>query len=1254
MSTYHPGPMQDLRDPTDLASLAAVAAAVESVQDAAAVVDLQLRAVANPADDSGAGEVVAGHPVPGERLAEVCGPEPTVRPAAARTLTEALQQAADLRPEAGTTYVLPDGGTDRQTYAELLNDARRVLCGLRDRGLRPGDPVLLHLADNRSFVTTWWACVLGGMLPTPVATAREYTANNAAVRKLHAAWDLLEHPLIVTDATLVDAVTASGAEKQPMRVVAARALIADTPADPYPATPDTPALNLLTSGSTGTPKCVHHAHRTIIARSHAMIAANAFTEHEVSLNWMPLDHVGGMVMSNVRDVVLRCEHVNVPTETVVRRPLAWLDLADQFGATATWAPNFAFAMVAKHEEEIAASSWNLSRLRNVCNAGEAVVPRTALRFLELLAPHGLPADAMVPCWGMSETSSGVTYSRMRRGDPTVGMIAVDPASLEDQVVESSAGACGAVKIAEVGAPIAGVRLRIVSEDGTVLPEGRVGRLHVGGTTVMRGYLNNPEANKALTADGWFDTGDLGFLKDGRLYLTGRKKHMVIVNGANYPAHEVETVVEQVPGVQPACTAVCAVRDDTEGTDAIAIFFVPTPDAAADLDALLGEIRGRLATDLALRPQWLVPLTEDEFPRAPGGKVQRERLLEGLASGKFSNRLHEESAPRQKDGDFLLEPIWTSYRDLPPGEVNGSLIVIRPAAAQPSPDPSVGVLVPGPAFRVLTDRYVEADPLDPDQQDHALAYLANNLGGAPDIVHAAGVGASECEDLPVQLAVQLAAIARTLPGADVTVLTSSAAAVTPHEDVRPERAALTALVRTAITEDLLHTVRFLDHPDAESLDPRRLPRTSSDLTAVRDGVGYVPRLRVLSDSAQYGIPSSVLPQGGTVLLVGGLGGLGRIIAEQFIIAAGARLLVTGRTPEEKLVETGKDKVLDDLRSLGHVSYAAVDVTDSSALAAAVEHAEKSWGQRLDLIVHVAGEAVAPQWERVSAHDLARETAPWFRRMLAPKLGGAAAIDRLLASRPNAAVLLYSSVNGFLGGSSFGAYAAANAGLEGWARRWVARGRVVRCVAWSMWAGPGMNDGSPFVTAAAQRGLRLIQPHEGLGLLLRVMNTSAPVVLAGINRANPHMKAHLSLDQFSGGSTVVAVVPRPGADPEQTRHEVGAALAAHGAFARVVVMPTLPRDQSGAVDTVAVLGAGDQRTARYIPPEGETEELVARIVGNLLNVARVGRDDSFFSLGSDSIRAVQLAAAIGEALGYTLSVDTLYKNPTVRDLVNAIGD
>lgn len=1266
--------------PADVTGIGRLAGAVPGVREAVAITRHRVRTPAASGDRATSGTPVtgaaSGTPVPDDRPAVSTGPVPRVPADGVGTLTEALLRAAELAPERGTTFVLRDGSTDRQTYPELLDEALRLLGGLRKAGVGRGEAVLLQCADSRAFLTGFWACVLGGFLPTPVGPAPDYTADNAVTRKLRSAWQLLGRPFVLSDTELRDGVAGLGrlwGAGAQFRTGSVAELTAAGPDRPETAHPDQPVLNLLTSGSTGTPKCVRHAHRSIVARSYATAQANGLTEHEVTLNFMPLDHVGGIVMSNVRDVLLRCEHVNALTDSLVRRPVSLLDWCDRFEITNTWAPNFAFALVNKHAAEIEAGSWDLSRLRHICNAGEAVVPRTAYRLLELLTPHGLPPSAMVPCWGMSETSSGVTYSAMDARDPAAGTVSLDPASLDGRLVTLPHGTPRAVVLADVGPPIPGVGLRIVGREGEVLPEGRVGRLQVTGDTLLLDYFENAAANAAsFTDDGWFETGDLAFLRQGRLTLTGREKDMVIVNGANHPVSDIEAVVEQSAGVRPACAAVCAVRDEEADTGEILVFFVPAEDAAGDLDGTVTAIRAELARDLALRPKAVVPVTAAEFPRTASGKIQRNQLAEAYADGRFDGRQYDRrSAPDPTDDDWLLERVWTAVDAAAATPPARPVLLYAPGDSALEAQLTgllsgerVRVLSAGQRLRATGPRHAEVDPLDPEQHDLALAHLTGSLGEPPRVLYAWGseptvAGTAPDGLAPARLLVALGALARAHPDAEVTVLTRHALGVSADDEVDPGRAALSGLVRSAVTEGLLASAGLVDvPPQADAAESARLALATygTDLVAVRDGVAYAPRLRMTARAGTLGVPPEVLRPGGTCLVIGGLGGLGRIVAEYLVAALGARLLITGRTPEAELPGTDAGAVLRDLRDLGDVRYAAVDVAAAGALREAVADAETHWGRRLGLVIHAAGASPAPQWEDLSAHQLGRESVPWLRTMLHSKLEGGAAVEELLDSHPDTGVVLFSSVNGFLGGSAYGAYAAANAALDGFAHRWAAGGRYVRCLAWSMWAGVGMNDGSPLVAAAQRRGLRLIEPSDGLGLLLAALNQPRPYLLIGPDPGNPHLAAHLAPDQFAGGSTVVAVVPEDCAEPETVRSAVAAALSEHGVLAQVLAVPRIARDAGGSPDVVRILAHRDgaARPSRYVAPQGATEAVVARVFQEQLKQGPVGREDSVFALGGDSIQVLQMAGSLGEYFGRELPARLLYVHPTVRELATAIDD
>ena len=378
--------------------------------------------------------------------------------------------------------------------------------------------------------------------------------------------------------------------------------------------PDDLFLILFTSGSTGIPKGVMLTHRNVLSLTRGYTYLEKLTPQEITFNWMPLDHVGGLVTFHLRDIYLGCLQVHASPRTVLQDPLNWLDCLDRYRATCTWAPNFAFSLINDNlTTSTKKKSWNLSALHYILNAGEAIVPKTARRFLELLQPFGLPSTAIHPSWGMSETSSGVTFS---------SRFSLETTSDEDRFVD-------------VGALIPDVWLRVVDQNNHILPQGQSGRIQVNGPTVTSGYYRNPAANQeAFTADGWFETGDVGILREGRLTITGRTKNIIIINGLNYYCHEIEAIVEEIAGIEVTCTAACAVRVSTDNTDALAIFYCSQLTNERELLVQFQEIRKRVVSAVGINPTYLLPLEKEAIPKTETGKIQRGKLKQQFEDGLF--------------------------------------------------------------------------------------------------------------------------------------------------------------------------------------------------------------------------------------------------------------------------------------------------------------------------------------------------------------------------------------------------------------------------------------------------------------------------------------------------------------------------------------------------------------------------------------------------------------------------------------------
>lgn len=495
-----------------------------------------------------------------------------IAPTAPANLPQVLQQAASQPTDPGVIYLQADGSAATQSYATLLGEAEQILAGLRKLGLQPQAKVLFQVEGNHNFIPAFWSCFLGGFVPVPISPAPVYEVSNSIVKKLLNAWERLDQPLILTTREQLPKLLALASQLQleNFRAAAIEDLRQnERDSNYYPSQPADLALLLLTSGSTGTPKGVMLTHQNLLSSVAGTAWQSDFTSEDIFLNWLPLDHPGPIIRCVIRPVFLGAQQIHAPTSAILANPLKWFDWIEQYQVTSAWAPNFAYALVCDRADAIKQGQWDLSCVRSFLSAAELIAPQTSRRFLDLLAPHGLQPTAMHSSWGMAETSSGVT-------------------SCETYLLDNDSPS--GTSFADVGAPIPGISLRIVNAQNQVLPEETIGCLQVKGATVTPGYYQNPDLNQEVfDPEGWFSTGDLGFLRQGRLTITGRTKDIIIINGANYYTHEIEAVVEEIDGVEASFTAACATRQPSSNTDQLVLFFHITIADDKGLIELLKEI-----------------------------------------------------------------------------------------------------------------------------------------------------------------------------------------------------------------------------------------------------------------------------------------------------------------------------------------------------------------------------------------------------------------------------------------------------------------------------------------------------------------------------------------------------------------------------------------------------------------------------------------------------------------------------------------
>lgn len=563
-------------------------------------------------------------------------PIPTPPPAASfdgpvTTVADLLRRAAANWPDSTIQIVSARPAADdpeRFSYPDLLARARRVAAGLRHAPTSPAGRVALLVDRPREFLPVFWGCLLAGQVPCVIPTGSG--DPDVRARLLRYLDTLLDRPLVVAAEERVEEVRRAGE----LAVIGAEELIrAGSPAagdpDVVAPSPEDVALLVLTSGSTGAAKAVRLTHANLLAAMAAKARVQQATAADVYLNWISYDHVAALLECHLLPMSVGACQVQVEPDVVLEDPGRFLELADTHRVTVTFTPNFLFGqLVGSFAEDPRRDALDLSALRTVISGGEAVVTETATAFLDLLAPSGLRRDVLVPAFGMTETCAGSVYS--------YDFPAADEGST----------------FAALGRPVPGLRMRIAGEDGPPVVEGEVGELQLSGPMVFAGYLDNPAANAAaFTADGWFRTGDLGRIDDGRLTLVGRSKDSIIVNGVNYFSQDLEPVLEELDGVRRSYVAAFPTRPPGADTEQLVVAFVPDtaatgPAHAAELHRVVTAIRGTTIMQWGFRPAVILPLTVEDMPKTSLGKIQRTALRRRLEAGDLADREAEVAALTQ--------------------------------------------------------------------------------------------------------------------------------------------------------------------------------------------------------------------------------------------------------------------------------------------------------------------------------------------------------------------------------------------------------------------------------------------------------------------------------------------------------------------------------------------------------------------------------------------------------------------------------
>jgi 1-acyl-sn-glycerol-3-phosphate acyltransferase len=547
-------------------------------------------------------------------------------PDGAVTLVEVLQWHAQRHPE--RPHVLFQRSateTDTLTYGELLAAAREVAGGLRDGGIVPGQCVALMLPTGLEFLQSFYGILLAGAIPVPIYPPTRPGQIEDHLRRQAGILQNCEAAALVSfDAARMVARILSGLVPTLRTVTTPQALRAAgsgaAAAADHCGLAAEIAFIQYTSGSTGDPKGVTLDHANLLANIRAWGRAVALTPADVTVSWLPLYHDMGLIGAWLGSLYHACPLVLMSPLDFLARPERWLWAIHRHRGTVTAAPNFAFELCLRHLDPAGLQALDLASLRYAANGAEPVAAATLARFAAAFRPYGFRAEALAPVYGLAESTVGLAVSPPGRG-PLIDRVRRD-ALAKGEAVPAPADDSHALQLVACGRPLPGHDVRIVDEAGRPLPPRRVGRLEFRGPSATRGYYRNPAATARLIRDGWLDSGDLAYLVDGDIVITGRIKDMIIRGGRNLYPYELEVAVGGIPGVRRGCVAVFGADVAGQGTEKLVVVAESreTDEAARQelirrINALGVDLLGAPPDDVVLAPPHAVLKTSS-------GKIRR--------------------------------------------------------------------------------------------------------------------------------------------------------------------------------------------------------------------------------------------------------------------------------------------------------------------------------------------------------------------------------------------------------------------------------------------------------------------------------------------------------------------------------------------------------------------------------------------------------------------------------------------------------
>ena len=558
------------------------------------------------------------------------------------TFSERLRSLHTRTPERVAVYLQRSGQPDLPiSYSQLLRGAMAYTNIYARTGLQPGEVVILILQHGEDLIYAFWGAILHGTIPaimpflTEKLSPERYRADLSTLASVTKPAALVTYPEFESEV--------HGALKNSDSV---RAVIVTDKLEPQ-AEPDFDSLSGMkhlpedivllqhSSGTTGLQKGVALSHRAVFNQLDAYTKALNLNKQDVIASWLPLYHDMGLIAGFLMPILSGVPLVLSSPFDWVRAPYRLMQSVTKYKATISWLPNFAYNFCAQKIRDRSLEGVDLSSWRAVINCSEPVRWESHQAFYQRFESYGLKLEALQTSYAMAENVFGVTQSDLTRL-PKVYEIDRE-VFMAERVARPPVNSRPAMKMMSSGQPLSNTRVRILDKHGKDVEDGRIGEIALQSDCMLTGYYNRPAATHKAFLNGWYLTGDYGFVLDGEIFVSGRKKDMIIVGGKNVYPQDLESLTYEVPGVHAGRSVAFGIFDEGAGTEDVVIIAEVDSENAAEQEQIANAIRQHVTKNSAIALRYVKVVGPKWIVKTSSGKTARSANKE-----KFLKELEEES------------------------------------------------------------------------------------------------------------------------------------------------------------------------------------------------------------------------------------------------------------------------------------------------------------------------------------------------------------------------------------------------------------------------------------------------------------------------------------------------------------------------------------------------------------------------------------------------------------------------------------